>query len=145
MQSIYLYFTFVYYAFPHDLQYITHNTPFLPFFFQVPDDANKSLWLPKTDNGSMYSSAVKKEETSSSTTYATCEMYKNPQNHSLGTQPCVDGYEFHMDNNEWNIISEVKIACVCLLDGHHGLLYSCMALSYRVFSNIAVSHSTIFF
>ena len=62
----------------------------------------------------MYSSAVKKVETSSSTTYATCEMYKNPQNHSLGTQPCVDGYEFHMDNNEWNIISEVKIACVCV-------------------------------
>ena len=105
----------MYYAFPHDLQYITHNNaPFLPFFFQVPDDANKSLWLPKTDNGSMYSSAVKKVETSSSTTYATCEMYKNPQNHSLGTQPCVDGYEFHMDNNEWNIISEVKIACVCV-------------------------------
>ena len=124
---------------------ILHIIPlFCHFFFQVPDDANKSLWLPKTDNGSMYSSAVKKEETSSSTTYATCEMYKNPQNHSLGTQPCVDGYEFHMDNNEWNIISEVKIACVCLLDGHHGLLYSCMALSYRVFSNNAVSHSTIF-
>ena len=90
--------------------------PFFAIFFQVPDDANKSLWLPKTDNGSMYSTAVKKlQETSGSdTTYATCEMYKNPQNHSLGTQPCVDGYEFHMDNNEWNIISEVKIACVAL-------------------------------
>ena len=91
---------------------ILHIIPLFCHFFQVPDDANKSLWLPKTDNGSMYSTAVKKLQTSGSSTYATCEMYKDPKNHSLGTQPCVDGYEFHMDSNEWNVISEVKIACL---------------------------------
>ena len=76
------------------------------FLLQVPDDSDKNHWLPILRNGST-SSAVKKEPI-----YATCEMYKDPKNHSLGTQACVDGYEFHMDNNEWNVISEVKIACL---------------------------------
>ena len=36
-------------------------------------------------------------------------MYKNSSDHSLGTQACVDGYEFHMEGNEWNVISEVSL------------------------------------
>ena len=88
-----------------------------PLILKVPDDANKSLWLPKTDNGSSIL-AVKKRDT-----YATCEMYKDPKNHSLGTQPCVDGYEFHMDSNEWNVISEVKIACLTAIH-YYLFLYS---------------------
>lgn len=61
----------------------------------MPENADKSLWLPPSsslENGS----------------YAQCQMYKDPYNHSNGTQACVDGYEFHMEGNEWNVISEVN-------------------------------------
>lgn len=66
----------------------------------MPENADKSLWLPVKDgsNGS----------------YAQCQMYKDPNNHSLGTQACIDGYEFHMEDNEWNVISEV----VSLMDAN---------------------------
>jgi len=37
-------------------------------------------------------------------------MYKDPYNHSLGTEACVEGYEFQMEGNEWNVISEVSLS-----------------------------------
>ena len=36
-------------------------------------------------------------------------MYIDPSNQSLGTQDCVHGYNFMIEENEWNIIAEVII------------------------------------
>jgi len=69
---------------------------------RVPEKADKSLWLPPQDNSS---------SPANSTNYAQCQMYKDPNDHSLGTQACVDGYEFHMEGNEWNVISEWGLVC----------------------------------
>ena len=67
----------------------------------MPENADKSLWLPpRHQSGSSVNS----------TTYAQCQMYKDPYDHSLGTEACVEGYEFHMEGNEWNVISEVSLA-----------------------------------
>ena len=68
---------------------------------QVPENADKDMWLPRLNNDSASS---RPREPS----YSKCEMYKDPGNHSLGLQPCLDGYEFHMEDNEWNVISEVR-------------------------------------
>jgi hypothetical protein len=92
---------------------ISNQCTLSEFFLKVPVDADKSLWLPpfssssEAGNGNLSTTASRLRLPQ----YAQCEMYKDPTNHSLGTQACVDGYEFHMDGNEWNVISEVKIAC----------------------------------
>ena len=36
-------------------------------------------------------------------------MFIDPSNQSLGTQACVHGYNFMIEENEWNIIAEVTI------------------------------------
>ena len=41
--------------------------------------------------------------------YEECEMYLHGDNHSLGRQPCIHGYEFHFEEDkEWNVIAEVS-------------------------------------
>ena len=44
--------------------------------------------------------------------FSKCHMYVDGQNHSMGQQSCVNGYEFHFDQgNEWNIIAEWGLVC----------------------------------
>ena len=66
-----------------------------PHNCRVPDDfiGNKSSLLPPGE---------------SKFGFAQCEMYVDSDNHSLGTTPCIHGYEFHFqDDKEWNIVAEV--------------------------------------
>jgi hypothetical protein len=66
--------------------------------FQVPNEGNKSLYIPHSNNSSDWES---------------CAMYADPSNHSLGTQDCAEGYEFHFyGENEWTITAEVKTESV---------------------------------
>lgn len=43
--------------------------------------------------------------------YESCLMYKNPDNTSLGTTPCLYGYEYHLEDYEWTISSEWDLTC----------------------------------
>ena len=61
-----------------------------------PNETEKSIWLPVTDSGH---DRIK---------YSECEIFIDPDNHSSGVQPCVDGYEYTVDGNEWNIVAEVR-------------------------------------
>ena len=46
------------------------------------------------------------------TQYSQCHMYVDGQNHSMGQQSCINGYEFHFEHgNEWNIIAEWGLVC----------------------------------
>ena len=63
------------------------------FLFQVPNEGNKSLYIPHVNNS---------EE------WASCSVYTDPSNHSVGTQDCTEGYEFHFyGENEWTVTAEV--------------------------------------
>ena len=43
-------------------------------------------------------------------------MFQDPTNHSLGTQECVQGYEFHFSHpDEWTIVAEVHTSYYTLL------------------------------
>ena len=65
--------------------------------FQLPaNETDKSVWLPVTDSGH---DRIK---------FSECEIFIDPENRSSGVQPCVDGYEFIVNDNEWNIVAEVS-------------------------------------
>ena len=64
----------------------------------MPNEGNKSLYIPHLNNSEEWES---------------CAMYADPSNHSMGTQACTEGYEFHFyGENEWTITAEVKIESV---------------------------------
>lgn len=68
---------------------------------QIPKELigtrNKSHFFPLNDNGDGLSQ---------------CLMFKDFDNHTLGTQPCLDGYEFAMENTkEWNVVAEWGLVC----------------------------------
>lgn len=67
------------------------------FNCRVPNEGNKSLYIPHSNNSSDWES---------------CAMYADPSNHSLGTQDCAEGYEFHFyGENEWTITAEWGLVC----------------------------------
>ena len=65
--------------------------------------AEKSLYLPLQENVTTTSSRLPPGPQ-----YEQCSMYKDQDNHSLGTVECIHGYEFHFREKEWNIVAEVK-------------------------------------
>ena len=98
------------------------------FFVQPPDNATRSLWLPLEENlaGHIPSERLSNEidisnqnmsskitkPISNTPQYSKCHMYVDGQNHSLGQQSCINGYEFHFENsNEWNIVAEWGLVC----------------------------------
>lgn len=41
--------------------------------------------------------------------FSSCELYVNPEDPSLGTQPCTHGWEYLQDDpDEWTVVTEVK-------------------------------------
>lgn len=42
--------------------------------------------------------------------YASCELYTDPLDHSKGTMPCADGWEFLLSSGESTVVSEVSRA-----------------------------------
>lgn len=40
--------------------------------------------------------------------YSACELYSNPLDHSRGTKPCDDGWEFLMPKGESSVVTEVN-------------------------------------
>ena len=80
------------------------------------------MWLPLEENPvpiqSEESSSFNKSiqsllgTTKSNPQYSQCHMYVDGENHSIGKQSCVNGYEFHFEHgNEWNIIAEWGLVC----------------------------------
>ena len=94
---------------------------------QPPDNATRSLWLPpatastpiqpdksssELGNHSLLPPVTTLNPVDSNPQYSKCHMYIDGQNHSIGQQSCINGYEFHFDqSNEWNIIAEWGLVC----------------------------------
>ena len=69
------------------------------WLFQLPNnETDISLWLPLIESSNPNRSK-----------YSECEIYIDPSNQSLGTQSCIFGYQYAASENEWNIVTEVKI------------------------------------
>lgn len=70
-----------------------------PHTCKVPDNANKELYIPLVNS-------------SDSTSLDSCSIYLDPGDHSKGTTPCQDGYEFEFGfPNEWTILAEWSLVC----------------------------------
>ena len=100
----------------------------LIFLFPIlkpPDNATRSLWLPLEENTTplQHEDAVSADNHNQSEhstinqvdnipQYSKCHMYVDGQNHSMGQQSCINGYEFHFEQqNGWNVISEWGLVC----------------------------------
>lgn len=45
--------------------------------------------------------------------FSSCELYVNPDDPSLGTQPCTHGWEYLQDDpDEWTLVTEVKFSTI---------------------------------
>merc|ERR1719361_552162 len=107
-----------------------------PHNCRPPDNSTRSLWLPleeitsftKSDNileigngtnhslpDSIVTITDNKQDVTKEilpTQYSQCHMFIDGQNHSMGQQSCINGYEFHFEHgNEWNIIAEWGLVC----------------------------------
>jgi len=72
------------------------------FNCRVPEERNKSLFIPTSNNSNDLIS------------WESCAVYTDPSNHSLGTEECADshGYEFHFTGeNEWTVTAEWGLVC----------------------------------
>jgi len=68
--------------------------------WQIPDAVGNdtSLYLPPAGANS----------SSKHHPFSQCQMYKEPGDPDAGLNACVHGYEFHVEDGEWNIVAEVR-------------------------------------
>ncbi len=65
-------------------------------------------------------------------------MFIDPNNRSLGTQSCVHGYTYLVQDNEWNIIAEVRKKkensrfCCCFLQLFNCAIYFTIQVSLAI-------------
>jgi len=69
----------------------------VPFNCKIPEGIDKPLLIP-------YSNATQE--------WSSCEVFTDPSNHSQGSEPCPEGYEFHFyEDQEWTLTAEWSLVC----------------------------------